>query len=461
MRRPQTQKGSEVLELTQTDKIKDGNGRPKLCKLFPKMKSAVLSKLSQRSEAPAISWLMELALSRPQMISLAAGFTDNESLPVKEARELLNDILKSSKTGQAALQYGTTAGDPTLRELTTRDFRKMDGAMDTDKAYSPDRMIITNGSQQMLYMVTEAMCDEGDIVLVEDPTYFVYLGILQSRGLQSRGIRMTEQGIDLEHLAATLERLKQSGEIRQLKMLYLVSYYQNPTGVTTSFAKKAGALKLLRQYEKAAGHPIYLLEDAAYRELRFTGDDVKSALAVKGFSNRVIYAGTYSKPFATGTRVGFGILPEPVYTAVIRIKGNHDFGTSNLLQQLLVRAISSGRYEHHLTALRQRYARKASCMLSALKQYFPTEVKWWEPQGGLYFWARLPGTMRSGVKSKLFQTAVARDVLYVPGELCFANDPTRRKPDHEMRLSFGGGSEENIRIGIERLGSVLRKQLAK
>ena len=218
-------------------------------------KSHVLSRLGQRSEAPAISWLMQLALSRPQMISLAAGFTDNESLPVKETRELLNEILKSGKTAQAALQYGTTAGDPTLRELTAKDFRRKDGAADSDPNYAADRMVITNGSQQMLYMVTEAMCDPGDIVLVEDPTYFVYLGILQSHGLGARGIRMQEDGIDLEHLEATLERLKKSGELKRVKMLYLVSYYQNPTGITTSFAKKVGALQLLRKYEKAAGHP--------------------------------------------------------------------------------------------------------------------------------------------------------------------------------------------------------------
>ena len=390
---------------------------------------------------------MEVALSRPQLISLAAGFTDNESLPVREARELLLEILKPGKTGQSALQYGSTTGDPMLRELTAQDFRLKDGILDSDKAYSPDRMIITNGSQQMLYMVTEAMCDEGDIVLVEDPTYFVYLGILQSHGLQGRGIRMTQEGIDLEHLDATLKRLKKSGELKRVKMLYLVSYYQNPTGVTTSFAKKVAALKLLKQYEKAAGHPIYLLEDAAYRELRFAGEDERSALAARGFANRVIYAGTYSKPFATGTRVGFGILPDPVYTAVIRIKGNHDFGTSNLLQQMLVRAIMSGKYEKHLTALRKRYAKKARTMLAALRQYFPKEVQWWEPQGGLYFWARLPKTVPAGVKSKLFQRAVAQDVLYVPGELCYANRPDaaeagRHRNAVELRWR-GHGSEHS------------------
>jgi 2-aminoadipate transaminase len=214
---------------------------------------------------------------------------------------------------------------------------------------------------------------------------------------------------------------------------------------------------LLRQYERAAGHPIYLLEDAAYRELRFAGDDVKSALATGNRASRVIYAGTYSKPFATGMRVGFGILPELVYTAVARIKGNHDFGTSNLPQQLMARAITSGRYETHLVELQKRYARKAQAMLSAMKRYFPPEVTWWEPEGGLYYWARLPETMPTGVKSKLFRTAVSRDILYVPGGLCYAADPTRRKPDHEMRLSFGGGAETNVQAGIERLGSVLRK----
>ena len=258
-----------------------------------------------------------------------------------------------------------------------------------------------------------------------------------------------------------LESLKKSGEIKRLKMLYLVTYFQNPSGVTTSFEKKVGALKLLRKYEKFAEHPIFLLEDAAYRELRFKGDDVKSALAVKGYSNRVIYAGTYSKPFATGTRVGFGILPEPAYTAVIRIKGNHDFGTSNLLQQLLVKALSSGRYEEHLTALQKRYAKKAKGMLAAMKEFFPTEIQWWEPKGGLYYWARLPQTLKAGVKSKLFQKALAKDILYVPGELCYANDPTRRKPENTMRLSFGGGTEQNIRIGIERLGGVFKEMLRK
>ncbi len=425
------------------------------------MKKFALSELGRRSEDPPISWLMEIALSRPKLISLAAGFTDNESLPVRAARETLDDILRSKKKGQPSLQYGTTQGDPFLRELTAKDLRLLDRALGSHVAYSPERMVITNGSQQMLYMVTEAMCDAGDIVLVEDPTYFVYTSILQSHGVGARGIKLEQDGIDLAALEKTLASLKKSGQLRRVKMLYLVSYYQNPTGVTTSYAKKVGALKLLRQYERAAGHPIYLLEDAAYRELRFTGDDEKSALSAKGFADRVIYAGTYSKPFATGTRVGFGISPEEIHTVLMRIKGNHDFGTSNLLQQLVAHAISSGKYEEHLAELKKRYAHKARVMLRAIKENFPAQVEWWEAKGGLYFWARLPKKIQTGINSKLFTSCLANDVFYVPGELCYADDPTRAKPNHEMRLSFGGATEKNIQTGIARLGEVLKNFLKK
>jgi 2-aminoadipate transaminase len=215
-------------------------------------------------------------------------------------------------------------------------------------------------------------------------------------------------------------------------------------------------LKLLARFERAAGHPVYLLEDAAYRELRFHGRDVRSALAVKGSAGRVIYAGTYSKPFATGTRVGFGILPEPVFTAVLRIKGNHDFGTSSLLQRLLAHALASGRYARHLGRLRKRYASKAQVMRNALRAHFPPEVQWREPEGGLYFWTRLPRGVKSGRESELFRAASARDVLYVPGELCYADDPTRRKPNREMRISFGSTTERNIEAGIQRLGNTLK-----
>jgi 2-aminoadipate transaminase len=452
------------------------------CSMFIKMKTA-LSALGRRTTLPPISWLMQTALTRPKLISLAAGFTDNATLPVEISRKLLNEILRSPKTGRPALQYGITAGETNLRQLTARHLQKLDGVAATPSSqtgrrgiaatHSPERVMITGGSQQLLYMTLEALCDENDIVLVEDPTYFVFLSILQSQGIRTRGVKLERDGIDLAHLEKVLTRLKKSGELHRVKAFYLVSYFQNPTGVTTSFAKKAGALKILKAFERFAGHPIYLIEDAAYRELCFGRDTLprvqadrqvgptfaleKSALTVRGAAERVIYTGTYSKPYAPGARVGFGLLPEPLFTAVQHIKGNHDFGTANLLQQLLARALETGLYDRHVMKVRKNYACKARVMKQALAKHFPKNVEIWESGGGLYFWARLPKGISTGVKSKVFQTALKNDVLYVPGELCYADDPSRTKPDNEMRISFGSASEKNIRKGIARLGKVLKK----
>jgi 2-aminoadipate transaminase len=419
--------------------------------------TSALSELGRRTADPPISWLMKLTLDHPNLISLAAGFTDNASLPVDKVRQLLaGALLHSPKSGQAALQYGATAGDPELRRLTAQDLQSLDGGgstPDLHPAYSEERVLITNGSQQFLYLVTECLCDPGDIVLVEDPTYFVYLGIAQSHGIRCGGIPMEADGLSLDHLEAKLASLKKSGELRRVKMLCLVSYFQNPSGITTSFAKKTAALELLRHYERAAGHPLYLLEDAAYRELRFSGTDVPSALA--SFSDRVIYSGTYSKPFATGARVGFGLLPEPLFQAAHRVKGNHDFGTANLLQHLLVHALKSGEYEKHLAVIQSRYRRKARTMVRGIREHFPASVRWNEPEGGLYVWARLPKSISTSAKSGLFKTALKSEVLYVPGSLCYAEDATRSKPRNEMRLSFGGATESGIREGIRRLGGVI------
>ncbi len=458
------------------------------------MKQNVLSKMGQRTAVPPISWLMQTALTRPKLISLAAGFTDNSTLPVEISRQLLNEILRSPTTGQPALQYGITAGETNLRALTANHLHKLDFQsfssssssssiktrsktwmkdQDVDeKNYSPERVLITGGSQQLLYMTLEALCDEGDIILVEDPTYFVFLSILQSRGIKARGVKLERDGIDLAHLEKVLEQLNKSGELRRVKALYLVTFFQNPTGATTSLAKKSAALKLLKKFERVAGHPLYLLEDAAYRELSFSGGaglpvsqagrqprpaTPPTALTLPGAAERVIYTGTYSKPYAPGARVGFGILPEPLFTTVQRIKGNHDFGTANLLQQLLAGALSSGLYDKHVAKVQKNYARKARVMKSALAEHFPASVEIWESGGGLYFWARLPKGISAGVKSRVFQTALKNDVLYVPGELCYADDPSRAKPDNEMRISFGSASEENIRKGIARLGKVVKK----
>ncbi len=182
-------------------------------------------------------------------------------------------------------------------------------------------------------------------------------------------------------------------------------------------------------------------------------------LSAAGWPSRVIYAGTYSKPFATGIRVGFGLLPEPLLTAVRRIKGNHDFGTGNFMQFVVKAALESGVYASHITKLRRRYAKKAGVMAQALREHFPASVQWDAPCGGLYVWASLPRSMNCGPGSKFFRSCLDENVLYVPGEFCYVDDPRRRKPGNQMRLSFGGATLSEIETGIARLGKVLRSFL--
>lgn len=405
-------------------------------------------------EAPPISWLMAQALNYPGLISLAAGFTDDPSLPVERTRALMQEILSDVKTGQAALQYGTTVGDLELRRATAERLTTLDkGAI----SIGPDQLVMTHGSQQLLYLVAECLFDPGDIVILEDPTYFVYLGIMQGRGVRCRGVRMESDGVDLACLEAVLEEIKAAGELSRVKLFYSISYFQNPSGVTTSLEKKQKTLELLARYEREAGHPIYFLEDGAYRELSFDKNfSISSSLSLAKHASRVIYTGTYTKSFATGLRVGFGVLPEPLCTHVLRAKGNHDFGTANMMQKLLCRAMQQGDYVAHLEELRVRYQGKAKVMQEAMQEHFPKQVRWAVPQGGLYFWVKLPRAVSTGAKSKFFKAALDNEVLYVPGELCYAEDPARQKPDNEMRLSFGSATESNIQKGIARLGQAVK-----
>ncbi len=415
------------------------------------------SELGRRIEAPPISWLMEQKLKYPDIISLAAGFTDGPSLPISETQSIFTRLTKTKKRAMDCLQYGVGAGRDLLRELTSKRIAELDGLDPMHPCYRTNRVIMTHGSQQFLYLLTEALCDQGDIVLVEAPTYFVYLGILQSFGTKTKSIPMETDGLDLEYLKNKLEELKESGEIKRVKMLYLVSYFQNPTGISTSIEKKKAALRLLKSYEKHAGHPIYILEDAAYRELKFPNtEETPSMLTLPGASQRVIYSGTYSKPFATGIRVGFGFLPEPLRTIVMRIKGNHDFGTSNLLQSVLEEAIQSRLYHDHISSLQARYQKKAHRMKRFIQTTFPEQLTWESPTGGLYFWVKAPNRISTGPQSALFKRALKEKVMYVPGIYTYAKDLAVNKFDHAMRISFGNASLKEIKEGIERLGRAIK-----
>lgn len=414
---------------------------------------------ARASDLP-ISWLMEKSLERPSIVSLAAGFTDNPSLPVAFTREVVEEVLGDELRGQKALQYGTTRGDERLRSLISTQINSNDREVGATPI-SSGNIVISHGSQQFLYLFCEMILDEGDVVIVEDPTYFVMLGLLENRGVEVRGVPINTHGVDIGALDQLLHSLKADGKISRLKFFYGVTYFQNPSGLTTPALNKLEVLDLLEKFESSAGHRLYFLEDAAYMHLGFMGQPVPTALSFEKHRERIVFSSTFSKPYATGLRVGYGILPDDLVNPILFIKTNHDFGTSNFLQALMVRIIESGRYDQHLTTLRQRYEDKCRMMDDAMRIHFPDWASWQVPDGGLYIWVQLPDQIDTSLNGPFFNAAFKKEVLYVPGGLCFArrHGATAQTAHHRatIRLSYGGASEDAIRSGAQRLGHALKE----
>ncbi len=237
-----------------------------------------------------------------------------------------------------------------------------------------------------------------------------------------------------------------------MKAIYVVSYYDNPMGVTTSLARRQQLLAIARRWSREG--TIYVIEDAAYRELRYYGDDVPSLLALDE-SEQVIHAGTFSKPYSPGIRVGWGILPRKLVEPVLAQKGNVDFGSPHFNQVLVATAMELGLFDRHVAGIRESYRSKLDATLEAAHaELVPLGVKWIPPSGGLYLWLKLPATFDTGVDGPLFQRAVADGVLYVPGECCYPLEGCPRRRD-TLRLSFGVPSIEEIRRGVKSLAKAI------
>lgn len=417
------------------------------------MPEHILSAKARRTTEPPIAWLMQMAIDDPQMISLAAGFVDQESLPAEKVAECVAQILTVERN-RSALQYGSSQGLLSLRQEVSL-LLEQQGA---GRSVSPDEILLTAGSQQVLHLVTDALINEGDIVLVEDPTYFVYTGTLQAAGAKVVGVPVDEQGIVPEALEDKLRFLERSAGIENLKLVYLMTYFQNPTGTCTAWDRKEKLLEILRHHCDL-GRTTFVIEDAAYKELRFGGGEIPYLKALDPENSSVVLMGSFSKSFSPGLRVGFGWLPRPLLKHVLRQKGNEDFGSSNFCQHVVRQAIVTGLYAKHIEMLKAKYRAKRDLMLECLGRSFPDEVKVIKPLGGLYIWASLPRGISTGVGGPLFQEAVQRKVLYVPGGFCYCEEPGIEKPANNLRLSFGMVTQENIVEGMARLGEAVSQSL--
>lgn len=408
------------------------------------------SRRATLAEGQPISELMSRALDNPSLISLAAGFVDQQALPVEVVREVMADLLGNDIEARAMLQYGATPGLPALRRFILDQCTSTANAPET-----LDRVVITAGSNQLLHLVAESLLDPGDIVLCAAPTYLVFLGTVANLGARTWSVETDDLGMIPDALEATLQQFAESGDLPRVKAIYLVPYFDNPSGITMPAERVQRIVEIAKQWSHKTR--IHVIADEAYRELRYSGDDVPSASEFDDDGETVIVAGTFSKSFSPGVRIGWGILPEHLVGPVCAQKGNIDFGSPNFNQHLMAEVLRRGLFRQHVEKLRNSYRPKLDAMLDAADEYLsPLEgVTWLRPTGGLYVWATLPSQIDTGPAGELFDRSMAEGMLYVPGQYCFPNEG-QRPAKNTMRLSFGVQSCERIREGIAALARAIQ-----
>ncbi|WP_428387865.1 PLP-dependent aminotransferase family protein [Mucisphaera sp.] len=414
------------------------------------------SQAARHTRDQPIGQLIEMALTNPNLISLAPGLVDHDSLPHEESLKLLEPILADPKTGRAALQYGPTRGDEQLRHLVYNHMARLDGHKPETYPGAADQVVITTGSQQGQHLLAEILLDPGDIVVTGWPSYFVLTGALTAWRSEIRAVEMDEHGILPEKLDDLLAGLAAINQLRRVKVVYVQSYHQNPTGRTLADNRRAQILEIVRKH--STHHRILLMEDAAYRELTYTGDAPKTILTRDPDMDHTVLMMTFSKPFSPGLRTGYMLLPKDLVNPVLRAKDGRDFGSNHLAQKLIAAAMQQGVYDKHVKTLCQTYARKAEGMndgLARLSRASGLDIKTTPVRGGLYAWIELPPSIRADADSELFETAIEQGVLYVPGSYCYPIDPTRTKPLNTIRLSFGYASPADITEGMNRLTNAL------
>lgn len=402
--------------------------------------------------------LLAAALDRDDLISLAVGFVDDETLPTDAVRGAVDAVLSDAEAGRAALQYGTTRGSVDLRERVVAHVAGLEGRSAAELGLSAEHAVITTGSQQGLYILADVLLDPGDIVIAAAPSYFVYTAALSSFGAEVHTVAMDDGGMRMDELEQVLTGLDAADRLDRVKMVYVVTYYQNPTGLSLTPDRREALVGLVRRFSRS--HRILILEDAAYRELRYDGPETPSIRSFDPDNETVVMAVTFSKSFCPGVKTGCLLLPDDLVEPVVLQKANHDFGSANILQGVLAELLRTGRYVEHVERLRDRYRRKRDTMLTALRDGLGDlpGVHWRTPAGGLYVWVTLPEAMDAGPTGRLFAECLERGVLYVPGEYAFAPGPGGSCGQNTLRLSYGLPGMNEIREGVGRLAGALRAE---
>lgn len=381
-------------------------------------------------------------LTDPTIISFAAGNPAAESFPVAELARLSADIFESTPVG--ALQYSITEGYPPLREAVARRQREVFGigrSVANGDAFNDSTMIVSGG-QQGIELACKVFCNEGDTVLCENPTFIGSLNSFRSNGAKTVGVEMDKDGIDPDALERAIL------ENKNVKLLYLIPTFQNPSGITTSLEKRR------RIYEIAKKYSLPILEDNPYGELRFAGEEIPTVKSMDT-EGLVIYCSSFSKILSAGMRLGFVVAPEQIISKMAVAKQGEDVHTNIFFQMLCYRFMTECDLNGHIQKIRTLYRHKAGLMIAELEKHLPPEISFTRPEGGLFLWCTLP---EGADMQALVREALARKVAVVPG-IAFNCDESA--PSSSFRLNYSTPTDEQIVEGVKRLGEAARAVLAR
>lgn len=383
--------------------------------------------LSQRAQKLTSSAIREIlkVTERPEVISFAGGLPSPATFPVERMQRACHDILSTAPN--PALQYGPTEGYMPLREWI--------GARHD---VSPERVLVTTGSQQALDLLGKVLIDPGSRVLVETPTY---LGALQAFSLSEPAFVSVPSDDAGPQPEAMTDALLADG-----RFMYCLPNFQNPTGRRIPVARRQQIVELLQR----AG--VLMVEDDPYGALSYRGDVLPSLFSMN--PDGVVYLGSFSKVLAPGLRVGYLIAPQELHRKLVQAKQAADLHTPSFTQRIVYEAIKDGFLDTHIPTIRSLYGSQCEAMLAAMREHFPQNVSWNQPEGGMFIWVDLP----QGVDSMaLLDKAIAQNVAFVPGAPFYANDPV----PNTLRLSFVTVPKERIQEGISRLGRLLAEVCAR
>jgi 2-aminoadipate transaminase len=402
-----------------------------------------LSRAGQLMQESAIRRMGTVLAQKKDVISFAPGYPAPETFPWHEFQEIARELLTG--TDGAVLQYGPTRGYRPLIE-TIAGIMGQRGIVTT-----PDRLLVTTGSQQGLDLVARVLVDPGDVVLVELPTYTGAITAFRNAQADMVGVRQEGDGVDLQDLDAVYARLAAEG--RRVRFLYVVPNFQNPTGLLIGLAKR----RLLLEW--AARRNVLIVEDDPYRELFFEDSAVEGdvrPIKADDDEGRVIYLSSFSKTLAPGFRVAWIDAPATLASKFEMAKQAGDLLTGSLDQRVIYEACRRGVLHRQLPLLRRHYQQKRDVMVQALKTALGTEVSWPPPRGGFFLWATLPSQIDA---DRMITRAIDHGVIYVAGEAFFVNAARGGAGKNLIRLSFSAPSLERIREGVSRLATTIRAEL--